>query len=146
MQVFHFYLLKIAWGKSCVCSGEGGGEVSSASAIALLPFLLCIHQAFNTHTLSHTDTHESCAQHKEATPRTVETPTALGHTTPLACRALKSINSFWSCTNTVSLKLASFPSPSLSLCCLVYLLLFSMRLFSLFFYSLPPSYVPYLSR
>lgn len=99
MQVFHFYLLKIAWGKSCVCEGrEGGGEeASSASALQLRcpppPFCSAfIKPSTHTHTYNHT--HESCAQHKEATPRTVGTPTALGHTTPLACRALKSINSF----------------------------------------------------
>lgn len=88
---------------------------SAAAAPLCLLASCCIHQAFHTHT--HTCTHRVPSKKKWLPPLPCYTVPLLllGHTTPLACRALKSINSFWSCTNRDSLRfLSPSPSPSLS--------------------------------
>lgn len=101
---------------------------SSASALHLLcppvssPRSAFIKPSTHSHTLTHS--HIVCtAKRSDYPPLPL---LLLGHITPLACRALKSINSFWSCTNRDSLRFLSLHLPLSSS---LYLLLFSMRLF-----------------
>lgn len=117
---------------------------SLASTLQLLPPLfacLVLHSSSLPHT--HTHTHRVPSK-KKWLPHALlhRTPSALGHTTPLACRALKSINSFWSCTNRDSLRFLSLFLPltlPLSLSTYFYFLCAYFALFTASLRPLPPS-------
>lgn len=71
---------------------------------------LVLHSSSLPHT--HTHSHIVCtAKRSDYPPLLPLLLLLLGHTTPLACRALKSINSFWSCTNRDSLRFLSLHLP-----------------------------------
>lgn len=129
-----------------VCTSIPLNEAASlASTLQLLPPLfacLVLHSSSLPHT--HTHTHIVCPAKRSDYPMPFCTVPLLllGHTTPLDCRALKSINSFWSCTNRDSLRFLSLFLPltlPLSLSTYFYFLCAYFALFTASLRPLPPS-------